>query len=331
MSKKRPLRALLALAAPLGFLAWGCTGAEREPATRDEARLDWQQPDSTTFRVFYPTDMAAIGADGMWVVDAPVGGVYWVSPPVHRYLMMGIGDRPPTQIHHPARIAMSPDVGMFTYDLETKRVDHFTFDGQFLGGFEPGFQPSLMAVVHDPVGLEYAVTTPGPDSTSTLTVIRTDLRGESPDTLLSTTRGPEPLRKASAKPDSLALASCRRGIWVWARGSVPDTVFEMSERPDARKLLLRPEDRDAVGLLCDTRLGLLWTVGADTARIRYAAYDISGRGVLRADSTFLGERTTPVGFTPHVAIDGRVLGWVLVGRNDRLATAFDMRVDELRR
>jgi hypothetical protein len=170
------------------------------------------------------------------------------------------------------------------------------------------------------------------DSLPRLKVIRTDLRGLSPDTLLFPgSHGPVALWSVVARGGEVALDAADGGVWALAR-AVPDTAFEVAGTASGRKRVLRPDDATAFGILTDLERRLLWVVRLDPASegtIRYAAYDLEAPGTAGPEAAYLGERTTPPGFQPRAAMDGAVIG-VRTDRDGQKLAAYDMQVPESR-
>jgi hypothetical protein len=97
-------------------------------------------------------------------------------------------------------------------------------------------------------------------------------------------------------------------------------------------LILSKDDREAIGILADEQAKILWTVllRPSPGGLRYRAYDVSGSGTIPGGDAFLGERTTPPGFTAHAAHDGAAYGLKKHPEFGYLFAAFDMRVSTLR-
>jgi len=321
----------LVLIAQLPFLI-GCTGNEGASGEsrfelQAEALQLWAEADSTPLPTSQASDLKAESPTVVWLTDRITGGLFRLDPPRLDYRMMGAADNPPEEIVRPWRVAVSPEHGVFVFDLSTGRVDQFTPDGTPVRHFEPGFVPSRMDVVKQPIALQFAVVdSDRPDSIPRLMVIRTDLKGADPDTVLSPgTYGPEALWNATAEPGDLAIDAGSSGLWIWARVAA-DTVFEINAGSNGRKRLLRQQDQDPLGVLVDSERHILWIVSLDEAdRRRYAAYDIQAPGLVEPVDSFLGERTT-TGFDPKVAIDGVVVGRVRSVKLGTKLAAYDMLV-----
>lgn len=312
-----------------------CTGYEADGALEFELQAEavqlWVESDSTPLPTSQTSDIEAESRTAVWLTDRITGGVFRVDPTRLDYRMMGSADHPPDEIVRPWRLAISPEYGLFVFDLSTHRVDQFTPDGTPVQGFEPGFLPSRMNVVEGPIALQFAVVESGrPDSIPRLVVIRTELTGTNPDTVLSPgAHGPEALWNAAAEPGYLALDAGARGLWAWARVAA-DTVFEITAYSDGRKRLLRQQDQDPLGVLVDSERQILWIVSrGEGNRRRFAAYDIRAPGLAGPEDSFLGERTT-TGFDPKVAVDGVIVGRVASVRSGTKLAAYDMLVPLVR-
>ncbi len=312
--------------------AVGCTGydgADEESgfALQAEAVELWAEADSAPLPTSHSLDMKAESPTVVWLADRVTGGIFRIDPPGRDYRLMGAVDNPPEEIQRPLRVAVSPEHGVFVFDLITRRVDQFTPDGTPVHSFEPGFIPSRMDVVQRPIGLQFAVVNSvRADSMPRLVIIRTDLRGDQPDTLLfSGTYGPEALWSAIAEPGHLALDAGAAGMWAWARVAA-DTVFEVTPGSSARKRVLRLQDQDPLGILVDSEREILWVVSPDEEdRRRYAAYDIRSPGLSGPEDSYLGERTT-TGFDPKLAKDGVLIGRVQSVSSGMKLAAYDMLV-----
>jgi hypothetical protein len=263
----------------------------------------------------------------VWLADRAAGAIFRIDATRLDYRLMGEADNPPEEIEQPVRVAVSPEHGVFVFDWSSRRVDQFTPDGTPVHSFEPGFVPLRMDIVQQPIGMQFAVVdNDRPDSIPRLVIIRTDLRGERPDTVLFPgTYGPETLWSATAERGHLALDAGATGMWAWARAA-PDTVFEVTPASIARKRVLRLQDQNPLGILVDSEREILWVVSPDEEnRVRYAAYDIRPPGLAGPEDSYLGERTT-TGFNPRLAKDGVVIGRVQsIGSRTKLA-AYDMLV-----
>jgi hypothetical protein len=291
----------------------------------------WSQPDSIEVRVYGPNDFKVASASTVWAVDGLLRGIFRLSPPQGRYGVVGWGDREPRQVVDPVRIAVAPDVGVFAFDDSTRMVDLFTPDGVHIRGFEAGFRPSVMEITRDPLKLTFAIASRANDSVPRLVVIQTDLMGSGRDTLLGPANGPRTLAGVPAIPGQISIAPAKSGLWIWPR-TVSDTLFEVSSGSRHRRLVLRPEDANAVGILSDLPEGIVWAVApTDSTGFRYSAYDVSGSGVIQGEEVYLGERVTPDGFTPHAALAGAVFGWKRPEQGQgNLAASFDMYLERLR-
>lgn len=312
------------------FGASACTGTDGSGgsakfAAQAEAVLLWAEVDSASLPTHEALDTKAESRTAVWIADKITGGVFRVDPSRLDYRMMGAADNPPEEIVRPLRVAFSPEFGLFVFDAVSRRVDQFTPDGTPINSFDPHLIPSRMDVVQRPIGVQFAVVDmQQADSTPRIVVIRTDLRGEQPDTVLYPGMyGPEPLWAATARRGQLTMDADAAGLWVWAR-TAPDTVFEVTPAPGARKRVLRPQDQDPIGILVDSERAILWVVSSgDADRLRYAAYDLRSDSPTDPQSSFLGERTTS-GFDPVIAIDGVVIGRVPSNVAPPRLAAYDM-------
>jgi hypothetical protein len=240
---------------------------------------------------------------------------------------MGVADEPPAEIDRPAKIAVSREFGIFTFDVGTNQVHLFSPDGEHLRAFETGFVPSRFEIVKNPFGLVFGTIDRREEQFPRLTVIRLDALGNRRDTLLHAgTHGPPTLWGAIASSGELSLDGGESGLWAWS-AAVPDTVFEITDSPQARKRVLRPQDQDARGILVDLERGLLWVVrpGEDPNELRYAAYDATEPGMVEAPQAFLGERST-VGFWPWDAVDGTIMGFRSPTPGRHNLASYDMQV-----
>ncbi len=321
---------LLVLVLGSWFGTSGCTEAdipgEKEVfAASADAVLLWVEPDSALLPTHRVADLKAESRTAVWLVDQIDGGLFRVDASRLDYRTMGVADDPPEEIVSPVRLAYSEEFGVFVFDLATRRVDQFTPDGTPIRSFEPGFIPARMDIVEKPIGIQFAVVDTDPtDSTPRLAVIRMDLRGEQPDTVLFPgAYGPPTLWSATAQPGQLSLDADNGGLWAWS-SSAPDTAFEVTPAPGARKRVLRPQDQDPLGLLVDSEREILWVVcPADGNRLRYSAYDLRESNLAGPEDSFLGERTTS-GFDPVIAIDGVVIGRVPSNVAPPRLAAYDM-------
>jgi hypothetical protein len=310
----------------------GCTGYEgADGQSRFELQAEavqlWAESEEPPFPTSQASEMRAESPTAVWLTDRITGGVLRVDPTRLDYRAMGVADTPPAEIVRPLRVAVSRQHGVFVFDLATRRVDQFTPDGTPVQHFEPGFVPSRMDVVDRPIALQFAVVDGDrPDSIPRLMVIRTDLRGANPDTVLSPgTHGPEALWNGTAQPGYLAIDAGSSGLWIWASVAA-DTVFEITADSNGRKRLLRQQDQDPRGIMVDSEREILWIVSPDEAgQLRYAAYDIRTPGLVEPEVSFLGERTT-TGFDPKIAIDGVVVGRIQSSRVGTRLAAYDMLV-----
>ena len=330
-SRPRSAFATLALAAAFLLLA-GCG----EDTDYTAAREHWVQPDSVIIGLGQPSDVKALTRDDAWVADLMAGTIFSLSPLEGRYVGIGMADREPVEIETPAKIAVSSEFGLAAFDAETGQVDLFTLEGEHIRGFEPGFVPAVMSFSRQPVGLTFGIAEGDSVSGRHPVVIRTGLRGEGRDTLLSAAHGPEVLRTAAAEPGETSMAPSATGMWVYSRAA-PDTLFDLAPA-GVRRLVVRAEDRSAVGVLADRELEMVWLVHAEDASgaRSYAAYDARLAAPEAepppADSVaFLGVRTTPQNFRPWVVHDGVIVGVRRVSRGGLALSAYDLNADRFGR
>jgi hypothetical protein len=330
LALNRPMLRGVPLLAVITLGATACTEPdsgmfEFEPFA--EAVLRFEQPDSTPLRSYGPNDLKAESPDVGWIADPGTGAVFRFEPLRSDYKQMGLLDRPPAEIERPAKIAVSRNFGVFTFDVGSDQVHLFSPDGEPLRAFDLGFVPSRLEIAQDPIGLVFGSIDRRDERSPRLAVIRTDARGLHPDTLLyAGTHGPAALWKAIASSGELSLDGGESGLWAWS-AAVPDTVFEITDSPQARKRVLRSEDQDARGILVDLERGLLWVVrpGEDPNELRYAAYDATEPGTVEAPQAFLGERST-VGFWPWDAVDGTIMGFRSPTPGRHNLASYDMQV-----
>ncbi len=308
------------LAVILASLA-GCS--DQQPVIQDMAATPyWAQPDTVFVPVITPTDAKAMSRTSMWVADPETSTVFMFAPGEHRYIALGSGDREPTQIVLPAKLAVSADLGVSVFDLETRSVDMFTPGGDYLRGFEVEFIPAVMEFTTDPVGYIFAMASSDDDGQPHVLIIQTDMLGGSRDTLLSADAGPSVLRGAVASGGEILITASGEGLWVWSK-TVPDSVYEVAAR-SARVIPVRTEDQTAIGLLGDPANDMLWLAHAEPGLTRLSAYDMRA-GV---ESVFLGTRTVNVEFTARTVYDGILMGWAK-GRQGLLAVSFDLNTDQM--
>jgi hypothetical protein len=300
------------------------------------AREYWVQPDSVIIGLGQPGDVKALTRDNAWVADLMSGTIFSLTPPEGRYVGIGMADREPAEVETPAKIAVSAEFGLAAFDAETGQVDLFTLEGEHIRGFEPGFIPAVMSFSRQPVGLTFGIAEGDSASGRHPVVIRTGLRGEGRDTLLSPAHGPEVLRTAAAEPGETSMSPSASGMWVWSRAA-PDTVFDLSPG-GVRRLLLRAEDTSAVGVLADRELEIVWLVHPEeTGGARsYAAYDArlaapAGEPPPEGSVAFLGVRTTPENFRPWVVHDGVIVGVRRIAGGGLALSAYELNSDRFGR
>ena len=319
----------LAVATIVGSI--GCTEPEVETLEFEpfaEAELRFAQPDSSPLRSFSPNDLKAESPDAAWIADPGIGTVFRFEPLRDDYRQMGFRDEPPAEVQRPAKLAVEKTLGVFTFDLGSGQVHLFTPDGEHIRAFETGFIPARFEIARSPIGLVFGRIDNRDPQLPRMTVIRTDTRGARPDTLLHPdSHGPPSLWKAIASSGELSLDGSESGLWAWAE-AVPDTVFDITDRPDARKRVLRPQDREAMGILADLDRHILWVVraGETPGELRFAAYDTREPGTVGPDRAFLGERVTHGDFVPWDAVDGTIMGFRRPTPGRFMLVSYDMRV-----
>jgi hypothetical protein len=319
----------LAVPAILGFVA--CTEQEFETSEFEpfaEAVLRFQQSDSSPLHTFGPNDLKAESPDAAWIADPRLGAVLRFEPPMGDYRQMGIREEPPVEVDRPAKLAIAKNIGLFTFDLASRQIHLFTPEGNHLRAFEPEFTPARFEIAREPIGLVFGRIDGRDPQAPRLLVVRTDTRGMNPDTLLASgSHGPPSLWQAVASSGELSLDASESGLWARAQ-AVPDTVYDITDRPGARKRVLRPEDQSAKGVLSDLDRQILWVVrdGEKPGELRFAAYDTSEPGTVGPDRAFLGERVTYQDFNPWDAIDGTIMGLSRATPGGYNLVSYDMRV-----
>ena len=298
------------------------------------AREYWAQPDSVIIGLGRVSDIKALSRDEVWVADLAAAAVFSVSPPDSSYLRLGVGDREPVEIVLPAKLAVEPDIGLSVFDAERLSIDLYTFSGEYIRSFEPGFIPAVMSFSREPLGYTFGIAEGDSISGREAVVIRTDLQGTVRDTLLSRAHGPEALRGASAASGETFMSPSPNGMWVWTRNN-PNEAWNLAPRGHGM-LPIRDADASMTGLLADRRLDMLWAVHVDSAGTRLSAYDARDLvPEVQVDSVnpptrYLGTRTTPANFAPWVVHDGIAIGLRRVMGTPSL-TAYDLNVDRLER
>ncbi|MEN8145813.1 MAG: hypothetical protein ABFS14_12790 [Gemmatimonadota bacterium] len=317
---------VLSVAAALSAGACGDKAAsDAAPASLPAVELYAQEALSSL--PFRPVDVKAVSHDVMWLADEANRVVMRLDTPSDRYEMFGLKDDPPVEVVNPARIAVRPDIGVMTYDLDSGRLELFTPGGNHLRTSQVNFKPSFMDFVDAPIGLVFAAAEANDEGGANLLILRSNVPVTGLDTLLSASHGPEVLRGASLNTSKTSVVASERGVWVWSDVR-PDTLYEITGQAGERRLEIQSDDWQPAGVLADKQRGIVWMVTADTSGIRYSAYDVSGQGLLTGDR-YLGRRTTRPGFTPQATFDGAVLGWKHSPQIPFLAAAYDMLVDEL--
>lgn len=334
VSGSRLARSFAALAllagAALGLAACG------DDTDYTAAREYWAQPDSVVIGLGQPGDVKALTRDEAWVADLMAGVIFSIAPLEGRYVGIGMADREPVEVGTPAKIAVDPEFGLASFDAETQMVDLFTLEGEHIRGFEPGFVPAVMSFSRQPVGLTFGIAAGDTVSGRHPVVIRTGMRGEERDTLLSAAHGPEALRTATAEPGETSMSPSTEGMWVYAR-TAPDTVFSVAPG-GVRRLVVRDEDRAAVGILADRALDIVWLVHAEEPGVgrSYAAYDArlaapEGEAPPADSVSFLGVRTTPDNFRPWVVHDGVIMGVRRIPGGGLALSAYALNADRFGR
>ena len=298
----------------------------------DEAVELWSHPDTADFEIYAPIELKAVSRDVVWGLDDVANAIMRFEPAAGRFGVFGFLAGEPSQVADPIRIAVSENAGIIAYDDSSGLVDFFTFGGQHVRSFEPGFRPSILEAARRPLRLTFGVISMGADSVPNMTVIQTDFLGQSRDTLLGPRHGPESLRSVTALTGLLSATPSESGLWLLS-GELPDTVFEVSALGPGRKLVLPEADLSRVGVLSDLDEQLLWVVTPRAeGGLDYEAFDLSATEVgeqVEAGPRYLGARTTPGGFTGQVGVEGAVIGWNVSG-SKFVPRAFDMRIEELR-
>ena len=324
-------RATIAALASIAALALAACG---DRADYTEAQLFWEQPDTVIVGLGRVSDVKAQSRDRVWVADRMAATIFGIAPPESSYVSIGAADRPPLEIEFPAKLAVATDIGLAAFDAQTLRVDLFTFSGEFIRGFEPGFVPAVMSFSREPVGLTFAIAAEDSVGGRFPVVIRTDLRGESRDTLLSPSHGPEALRDAPTAAGETSMNPSATGMWVWTKGS-PNEAWNLAPRGN-RVMGIRDADASAEGVLADREREMLWLVHGDSTGTKYSAYDT--RQTIAEDEMgdealpvpYLGTRTTPLNFAPWTIHDGIAIGLRQV-RGAPFLTAYDLNADRLQR
>lgn len=301
----------------------GCSGEGIGSRTL-AAQTYWAQPDTLFVPVLSATDVKSMSRESMWVADPEFGAVFNFAPAEDRYVAMGSGDREPSQIHAPAKLAVSPEFGLSVFDGETASIDLFTPGGEFIRGFQVDFAPAVMEITSAPIGYVFAIASGEYEGPPRVVIIQTDALGGARDTLLSPDVGPAALRNALGTPGETLITASSMGLWVWSKAA-PEFVYEVAAR-SARTIPVRAEDYGAVGLMGDPTRDMLWFAHVQETGSSYSAYDTRAD----AETAFLGTRTTPGGFGPRLVFDGILMGWTR-GQRTLVAAAYDLQADELER
>ena len=320
--------------APLLLVAACEPAYEVPPEGPDEEAVEiWSHPDSVGIEIYAPMDLKAESRDVAWGLDRVADAIMRFEPAAGQFGVFGFLSSEPSQVADPIRLAVSESAGIIAYDDSSRSVDLFTFGGQHVRGFEPGFRPSILEVARRPLRLTFGIVSVSEDSVPRMTVIQTDFLGENPDTLLGPGSGPESLRTVTARRGLLSATPSESGLWLYS-AEVPDTVFEVSALGPGRKLVLPESDARRVGVLSDRDEQVLWVVTPRAeGGLDYEAFDLSATEVgeqVEAAPRYLGARVTPVGFAVQVAVEGAVIGWWNTRGSKVVPRAYDMRLEELR-
>lgn len=331
------------LAPALAALALSACG---DAAPTNTATLYWSQPDTVVIGLGHPSDVKAQSRDRVWVADRQSALILRLAPRDSQYVSIGLGDREPRQVQLPGKLAVATDIGLSAYDIETGSVDLFTFGGDYIRGFTPGFVPAVMSFSKAPLGYTFGVAAIDsaatraaraalPDSASTdsvvvrrAVVIRTDLQGNARDTLLSPTHGPESLRGATAGEGKTLMAPSASGMWVWSE-LVPDSVFDITPRGTRR--LFQQLPGQPLGMFADPVREMLWLVLPASEEVRLAAFD-TREAVAKTPEAYLGDRTIeePT-FRPAAIFDGVVMGFRRIRGGAIAMNAYDLHTEAFNR
>lgn len=336
-----PQRLALALAA-LALAACG------DATPTNTATLYWSQPDTVIIGLGHPSDVKAQSRDRVWVADRQSALILGLAPRDSQYVSIGLGDREPTQVQLPGKLAVAADIGLSAYDIRTGSVDLFTFGGDYIRGFTPGFVPAVMSFSKAPLGYTFGVAAidsaatrearaAAPDSASAdsdsvvvrrAVVIRTDLQGGTRDTLLSPAHGPESLRGATAGEGKTLMAPSASGMWVWSE-LVPDSVYDVT--PNGTRRLYQQLPAPPLGMLSDPEREMLWLVLPDSAGVRLAAFDTRAQ-VAETPGAYLGDRTIEEpSFRPAAIFDGVVMGFRRMRGGGIAMNAYDLHTEAFNR
>jgi hypothetical protein len=334
-----PVLAALALAA--------CGDA----APTNTATLYWSQPDTVIIGLGRPSDVKAQSRDRVWVADRESGLILGLAPADSEYVSIGMADREPTQVQLPGKLAVASDIGLSAYDIQTGSVDLFTFGGDYIRSFTPGFVPAVMSFSKAPLGYTFGIAaidsaatrearearaatsdSAAADSDTVVVrrafVIRTDLQGNARDTLLSPTRGPESLRGTTADEGETLMAPSASGMWVWSR-LVPDSVYDIT--PKGTRRLYQQLAGQPLGMFADPVREMLWLVLPASEGIRLAAFDTRAE-VAETPEAYLGDRIIDEpSFRPAAIFDGVVMGFRGIGGGAIAMSAYDLHTEAFNR
>ncbi len=333
------------LAPVLAALALAACG---DAAPTNTATLYWSQPDTVIIGLGHPSDVKAQSRDRVWVADRESALILGLAPRDSEYVSIGMADREPTQVQLPGKLAVAADIGLSAYDIETGSVDLFTFGGDYIRSFTPGFVPAVMSFSKAPLGYTFGIAAidsaatreareAAPDSASAdadslvvrrAVVIRTDLQGGARDTLLSPAHGPESLRGMTAGVGEALMAPSVSGMWVWS-DLVPDSVYDVTPKGTRRLLQSLPEK--PLGMFADREREVLWMVLQDSAGVRLAAFD-SRPQVAETPEAYLGDRTIEEpSFLPAAVFDGVVIGFRRMPGGGIAMSAYDLHTEAFNR
>lgn len=283
----------------------------------------WAQPDTVVIGLGNPTDVKPLSRDRVFIADRAAAAIFRIDPRDSSYVGIGMGELEPLQVELPLKLAVSRDIGLAAFDGKREAIDLLSLDGDYIRSFEPGFVPAVMAFGAQPVGFTFGIAPTDSAGVRRSVVLRTGLRGEDPDTLLSPRHGPEALRGAVARPGETMMAPSARGMWVWSRVRA-DSVFEVTSRDETRAVEIRPEDRSGDVMLFDIPADILWIAHSDsTGSSRYSAYDVRTR-------SYLGSRTIEEIVRPAAVYDGILMAFRRV-KDGIGMIAYDMRLERFDR
>jgi hypothetical protein len=342
MTHTRPPRPLAPALAALALAACG------DATPTNTATLYWSQPDTVVIGLGHPSDVKAQSRDRVWVADRQSALILGLAPRDSQYVSIGMADREPTQVQLPGKLAVASDIGLSAYDIQTGRVDLFTFGGDYIRGFTPGFVPAVMSFSKAPLGYTFgiaaidsvatreareAVPDSAPADSDSIVVrravvIRTDLQGTVRDTLLSPAHGPESLRGTMAGEGKTLMTPSASGMWVWSE-LVPDSVFDIT--PKGTRRLYQQLPGQPLGMFADPVREMLWLVLPASAGVRLAAFDTRAE-VAETPQAYLGDRAIDEpSFRPAAVFDGVVMGFRRIQGGAIAMSAYDLHTEAFRR